>query len=59
MRYKEQTLRKLEAQSTKLATLERAISNTDISGADAIKFIQDIRKDIDLVVERLGLEADE
>ena len=30
MRYKEQTLRKLEAQSTKLATLERSISNTDI-----------------------------
>jgi len=59
MRYKEQTLRKLEAQSTKLTTLERAISNTDISGADAIIQIQSIRKEIDLVVERLGLEADE
>jgi hypothetical protein len=59
MRYKEQTLRKLEAQSTKLATLERAISNTDISGADAITLIQSIRKEIDLVVERLGLESDE
>jgi hypothetical protein len=59
MRYKEQTLRKLEAQSTKLTTLERAISNTDISGADAIIQIQSIRKEIDLVVERLGLESDE
>jgi hypothetical protein len=59
MRYKEQTLRKLEAQSTKLATLERAISKTDKSGADAIKFIQDIRKDIDIVVGRLGFEGDE
>jgi len=59
MRYKEHTVRKLEAQSTKLATLERSISNADISGTDAIIMIQGIRKEIDLVVERLGLEADE
>ena len=59
MRYKEHTLNKLEAQATKLRTLQRQISNTDISGADAIKFIDSIIKEIELVVERLGLEPNE
>jgi len=59
MRYKENTVRRLEAQSQKLATLERAISNADISGPDAISLIQNIRKELDSIVERLGLESDE
>jgi hypothetical protein len=59
MRYKEHTLSKLEAQATKLKTLQRQISNADISGPDAIKFIESIVKEIELVVERLGLEPNE
>jgi hypothetical protein len=59
MRYKEHTLIKLEAQITKLKTLQRQISNADISGDDAIKFIDSITKEIELVVERLGLEPNE
>jgi hypothetical protein len=59
MRYKEHTIRKLEAQATKLKTLQRAISNADISGPDAIQFINQIIKEIELVVERLGLESNE
>lgn len=59
MRYKEHTLNKLEAQATKLRTLQRRISNTDISGEEAINFIESIIKDIELVTERLGLEPNE
>ena len=56
MRYKESTLSKLEAQSMKLKTLQRAIDNGDWSANDAILFINQIISEIDNVVERLGLE---
>jgi len=59
MRYKESTLRKLEAQGTKLKTLQRSISNSDISGQAAVDFIEQIIKEINLVVERLELEPNE
>ena len=59
MRYKEHTVRKLEAQSTKLKTLQRAISNSDISGAQAVEFIDAVVKEILFVVERLELESNE
>ena len=59
MRYKEHTVRKLEAQSTILKTLQRAIQNSDISAADAVQFIEQTIKEINLVVERLELESNE
>ena len=59
MRYKESTLSKLEAQSMKLKTLQRAIENADMSGKEAILFINQIITEIDNVVERLGLEPNE
>lgn len=59
MRYKEHTVRKLEAQATKLKTLQRAISNSDISGAQAVEFIDAVVKEILFVVERLELESNE
>ena len=59
MRYQEHTVRKLEAQSTKLKTLQRAIQNSDISAADAVQFIEQTIKEINLVVERLELESNE
>jgi hypothetical protein len=59
MRYKESTLSKLEAQSMKLKTLQRAIENADMSGKEAILFINQIISEIDNVVERLGLEPNE
>lgn len=59
MRYKEHTVRKLEAQATKLKTLQRSISNSDMSGAEAVQFLALIIKEIELVVERLGLESNE
>lgn len=59
MRYKEHTVRKLEAQTTKLKTLQRAIQNSDISGPDAVNFLNQIIKEIELVVERLELEPNE
>ena len=42
MRYKESTLSKLEAQSMKLKTLQRAIENADMSAKEAILFINQI-----------------
>lgn len=59
MRYKEHTVRKLEAQSMKLKTLQRAIQNSDISGADAVQFLTQVIKEIEFVVERLELESNE
>jgi hypothetical protein len=59
MRYKEHTVRKLEAQATKLKTLQRAISNSDISGQAAVEFIDAVVKEILFVVERLELESNE
>jgi hypothetical protein len=59
MRYKESTLSKLEAQSMKLKTLQRAIENADMSAKEAILFINQIISEIDNVVERLGLEPNE
>ena len=59
MRYKEHTVRKLEAQATKLKTLQRAIQNSDISGADAVQFLTQVIKEIETVVERLELEPNE
>ena len=59
MRYKEHTVRKLESQATKLKTLQRAISNSDISGQQAVEFIDAVVKEIVFVVERLELESNE
>ena len=59
MRYKEHTVRKLDAQATKLKTLQRSISNADISAAEAVQFLSQIIKEIETVVERLELEPNE
>lgn len=59
MRYKEHTVRKLEAQATKLKTLQRAIMNNDMTGQQAIEFLDQIIKEISFVVERLELEPNE
>ena len=59
MRNKRHTIEKLEAQVTKLDTLKKRINNADISGPDAIKFIETLQKDMNFVVERLELERDE
>lgn len=56
MRYKEQTMTKLEAQKTKLETLVRRIEGSNISGADAIQLLNEVIKDIKLVVDRIELE---
>ena len=59
MRHKRFTIEKLEAQNTKLSTLRKRIANADISGPEAIKFIELIQKELDYILERLGLESDE
>jgi len=59
MRYKQHTVSKLEAQATKLRTLQRAIKNSDMTGQQAIDFLELIIKEINNVVERLELEPNE
>ena len=59
MRYKEHTIRKLEAQAQKLKTLQRAIQGTAVSGQAAIEQLNVIIKEIELIVERLELEPNE
>jgi hypothetical protein len=59
MRYKQHTVSKLEAQATKLKTLQRAIKNSDMTGQQAIEFLEQIIKEINFVVERLELESNE
>jgi len=59
MRYKEHTLRKLEAQSNKLESLQKAIEGNNVSAKDAVRMISEIRKEVNLVVERIELEPNE
>jgi len=59
MRNKRFTIEKLDAQNTKLNTLKKRIQNSDVSGPEAIKFIETIQKDIQYILERLELEYDE
>lgn len=56
MRHKEHTLRKLEAQSNKLESIQKSIEGNAISARDAVRMISEIKKEIDLVVERIELE---
>jgi hypothetical protein len=59
MRYKQHTVSKLEAQAMKLKTLQRAIKNNDMTGQQAIDFLELVIKEISFVVERLELEPNE
>jgi len=56
MRHKEHTLRKLEAQSNKLESIQKSIEGNNISARDVVRMISEIKKEIDLVVERIELE---
>jgi hypothetical protein len=59
MRNKRNTIEKLEAQATKLNTLKKRIENADVSGAEAVKVLEYINKDLSYIIERLELEYDE
>jgi len=59
MRYKEQIVTKLEGQVMKIRSLHRSISNTDISAAETVRILDQLSKEIQLVIDRLGLESNE
>jgi len=59
MRYKEHTINKLDAQAMKLESLKRAIEASTMSVHEVLNFIEGVRKEIKLVVERLELEPNE
>ncbi|MGA1047945.1 MAG: hypothetical protein ACO3UU_08030 [Minisyncoccia bacterium] len=59
MRYKQHTLTKLDAQVTKLRTIQRALSNSDITAAAVIERLEIVCKELELISERLNLEPNE
>jgi hypothetical protein len=59
MRYKQHTVQKLEAQIQRITTLQRMIEGSAISGPNALAQLEQIKKEIQLVVDRLDLESDE
>jgi hypothetical protein len=59
MRYKQQTVSRLEAQATKLETLKRMIEMNNISGTEAVALLDGVVKEIKVVNERLSLEHEE
>jgi hypothetical protein len=59
MRYKQHTLTKLDAQITKLRTIQRALANSDITAAAVIERLDIVCKELELISERLNLESNE
>jgi hypothetical protein len=59
MRYKEHTVNKLDAQAMKIESLKRAIESGTMSVHDVLNFLEGVRKELKLVVERLELEPNE
>lgn len=59
MRYKQHTLTKIEAQVTKLRTIQRAISNSDMTATAAVERLETVCKELQLIIERLDLEPNE
>ena len=59
MRYKEQTIRKIEGQIQKLQSIQRGVEGKMITAADALNILRDVIKDLQVVNDRLQLEHDE
>ena len=59
MRYKEQTIRKIEGQIQKLQSIQRGLEGKMISATDALEILKSTIKELKLVNDRLQLEHDE
>jgi hypothetical protein len=59
MRYKEQTIRKIEGQIQKLTSVQRGIEGKMISADDTLSILRSVIKDLQIVNDRLQLEHDE
>ena len=59
MRYKEQTIRKIEGQIQKLQSIQRGVEGRMITADDALNILRDVIKDLQVVNDRLQLEHDE
>ena len=59
MRYKEQTIRKIEGQIQKIQSVQRGIEGRMITADDALNILRDVIKDLQVVNDRLQLEHDE
>jgi hypothetical protein len=59
MRGKEHTINKLDAQNMKLNSLTRMIEQKSVSGEQAINLINQIKQELEVISNRLGLEASE
>lgn len=59
MRGKEHTINKLDAQIMKLQSLTRMIEQKSVSGEQAINLINQIKNELEVISNRLGLESSE
>ncbi len=59
MRYKEQTIRKIEGQVQKLESIQRGLEGKMITVQDTLSILKSIIADLKLVNDRLQLEHDE
>lgn len=59
MRYKEQTIRKIEGQIQKLQSIQRGVEGRMITAEDTLNILRDVIKDLQVVNDRLQLEHDE
>ena len=59
MRYKEQTIRKIEGQIQKLQSVQRGVEGRMITAEDTLNILRDVIKDLQVVNDRLQLEHDE
>ena len=59
MRYKEQTIRKIEGQIQKLQSVQRGVEGRMITAEDTLNILRSVIKDLQVVNDRLQLEHDE
>ena len=59
MRQKSFVITRIEAQQNLIQSLKKSMESRMISQEEAFRMLDNINKNLELVVERLGLESDE
>jgi len=59
MRHKSFVITRIEAQQNLIQSLKKSMESRMISQEEAFRMLDNINKNLELVVERLGLESDE
>jgi len=59
MRHKEFVITRIEAQSNLIESLIKALDSNVISKQEALQLLSNIRKNLELIMDRVSLEHDE